>query len=64
MFKKVKSVLNRKEKRIVKLESEVEKLRFKLNLLIVKLDRLEEDNKTTNKPSKDKLATDQFIKKI
>ena len=33
MFKKVKSVLNGKEKRIAKLESEVEYLKIKLDML-------------------------------
>lgn len=33
MFKKVKSVLNRKEKRIAKLESEVKYLKIKLDKL-------------------------------
>ena len=49
MFKKIKSVLNGKEKRIAKLESEVKDLKIKSALLITKLNRLEEDSESVNK---------------
>lgn len=57
MFKKLKSVLNRKEKRVAKLESEVKDLKVKSALLITKLNRLEEDSRPINK-----LANTKFNK--